>query len=78
MALVLDQETATAGDAVFANGLSEDRLDKECAVFRNDADFRLCIKRAERNGIAVAVVNDGVVLSDRPANIWVKIEIRCN
>ena len=55
---------------MFANRFAKKGADVENTVYSLNPYFRLRFVGSEGNRVAVAVVNNGVVLSDSPADYW--------
>src|SRR5574344_2374608 len=68
MAFALDEQPSAAGNTVLTDRLAKHGLDVQNALLRFNPHLRLAVVSAQRNGIAVAVVEDGVVLADSAAN----------
>src|SRR5574344_1761819 len=68
MAFALDEQPSAAGNTVLTDRLAKHGLDVQNSLLRFNPHLRLAVVSAQRNGIAVAVVEDGVVLADSAAN----------
>src|SRR5574344_378557 len=68
MAFALDEQPSAAGNTVLTDWLAKHSLYVQNSLLRFNPHLRLTVVSAQRNGIAVAVVEDGVVLADSAAN----------